>query len=390
MSLITTTRSGNVARKGAIVLFQHGIFGNQDSMTATIKKIEEVKGAKNSAYPDGFINMTGFVQKGYKKGLFFDTLEQQNVFLNTMKGIKEYADTNPYINVLVRTNLSGKDTYDSIYLQSEKLEFIIKYINENFEGRKIILVGHSQGGLVNMEASLRCPNMVSKMISFNTPYAVNSIGDDLYPLARLIMSFAGGFKYELNDTEMDLSDERVDAALRNLKSFDYFDDLKKRWDEFQNKPPLYKIVGLSGILKGQTFRCNRTFDGLVTVDEMLNISATDTKFIKEYKTDCPDPWYEFLFEVDYTNVCTSCSKGCDFPKLNFLDELVEIFKKWINHNFNLNTDELEIMKAIQAGLKHEDYTGSKTDIYKVYKNECNHLNILTNYRAIYYLSGILG
>ena len=51
--------------------------------------------------------------------------------------------------------------------------------------------------------------------------------------------------------------------------------------------------------------------------------------------------------------------------------------------------EIEIIKAINAGLNKTEYTGPEQTVYKIYSSKYNRLHIQTNSEVLTFLSGLL-
>ena len=99
-------------KKGSIVLFQHGIFGNEDSFTEAIAKLVKQAPNRHIAFPDTFINMNSFKKMGYNNTYLFETPESQLEFNDTIKNIALFAKDHPNHNILVRTRVSGINKAD--------------------------------------------------------------------------------------------------------------------------------------------------------------------------------------------------------------------------------------------------------------------------------------
>jgi pimeloyl-ACP methyl ester carboxylesterase len=386
-------------KKGSIVLFQHGIFGNEDSFTEAIAKLVKQAPNRHIAFPDTFINMNSFKKMGYNNTYLFETPESQLEFNDTIKNIALFAKDHPNHNILVRTRLSGINKADSIQNQKEKLALIVRRLYDLIDGRPIVLVGHSQGGLVNMETALKCPSYIDKIISLNTPFSVNSIGRTFFPIATFCHRF--GIPLNAGIDTFDFKDDDVYHALGTLVNFVYFADLKKRWESATNKPTAIALAGLAGVLTDKRYEYDSTFDGLVMVSDFQNIKVDKIHFFMEERPKCPDGWpEEWFWDKDYTNRCTFCREKCVFPKMSFVNTLGkaadQILDALINDGINsiLNGTkyefkEIEIIKAINAGLNKTEYTGPEQTVYKIYSSKYNHLHIQTNSEVLTFLSGLL-
>lgn len=384
--------------KGAIVLFQHGIFGEEGSFSVAIEKLVKMAPKRHIAF-DSFINMNDFKKMSYDNTYLFENPESQMEFNETIENIVSLAKDYPNHNILIRTRLSGIKKADSIQRQKEKLALIVKKLYSLVDGRPIVLVGHSQGGLVNMETSLMCPGYIDKIISLNTPFDVNKVGRTFFPIAVFCHTFKLSFDAGI-DT-FDFSNNDVYNALKNLISADYFKDLKRRWESATSKPKSIALAGLAGVLTNKIDEWNSTFDGLVMVSDFQNIKVDKIQFFMEERPNCPDGWpEEWFWDKDYTKKCTFCRKKCTFAKMSYANTLGktvdQLLDTWINggidsliQGIKYEFKEPEVIKAITAGLDQSEYTGPEQTVYQIYSSKYNHLHVQTNSEVLTFLSGLL-
>lgn len=393
--------SGGVVNRnrGYIVLFQHGIFGDETSFSEAIEKLVKQAPKRHIAYPNSFINMNDYKKGEYGKSYMFEKTESQIEFNNIISGIASFAKEHPDHNILIRTRLSGENKADSIQNQKEKLALIVRRLHAVIDGRPIVLVGHSQGGLVNMETALICPNYIDKIISLNTPFSVNNIGKTFFPIATFCHRF--GIPLNVGFDTLDFRDDDVYHALSTLVNFVYFADLKKRWESATNKPTAIALAGLAGVLTDKANEWDSTFDGLVMVSDFQHIKVDKIHFFMEEYPPCPDGWpKEWFWDKDYTKKCTWCREKCVFPKMSFVNTLGEVADEILDAVINdgINSlingtkyefKEIEIVKAINAGLNKQAYSGPEQTVYKIYSSKYNHLHVQTNTEILTFLSGLL-
>lgn len=378
--------------KGAIVLFQHGIFGTGNGLDYMVNRLSE-KVARNYKFED-IIDMDDYHPTGYDDRYYFSTPQGQLNFNNTMSKLVKIAKDNPSKNILVRTWLSSHDLCAPIHDQKKRLVHIVKYLHQNVPDIPIILVGHSQGGIVNAEASLECPTYINRIISINSPFMANKIGIDLLAIVSLL-----GIKgFTWNGFEYRLDEKRFRAALENLTSVEYFSSLEMRWLATKIKPKAIGIVGLSGVLTGTSFDMDQTFDGLVCASDFKYLTLDHIEYFYEKKPNCPFDLIERVFNRDYKNYCSFCDKICVFPKASFSSTLFDVVKSvvanWFSNGFHVDYEKAlstnEKLKAISAGINDQNYTGKEQKLYKIYSDKYNHKNIISNEKMISYLAGIIG
>lgn len=379
-------------KKGSIVLFQHGFLGNHESLSETIRLMEQKNPSRNIGYFEGYINMDAFVESGYKgvAGFYSNTSFQK--YLDEMEKIINFIKNNPYKNILIRTKLSGDDLIDSVSMQRSKLEHIVQHLYTKVSDRSIILIGHSQGGIVNMEVALSMPKYVKSIISINTPYNENLIASALEPLIMEVVKKVR--KFEFGDTSIKFDDdkkiERLEKAIGTLTSGMYFHFLKQKWENATEKPSAVGIAGLSGVLTDKLSTNDSTFDGLVTVSELNNIKLNHLEYFFHEEPVCPEN--EVLWDKHYSNRCTFCLKDCPLPKMSFDGEVLNAITNYLKSTITglpFNPMDLEIITAIQCGLMKKPYGGRMIKIYLIYLSIYSHQNIITNKKVINYLLGLL-
>ncbi len=165
----------------------------------------------------------GYYTKSDKAQLNFQTL---------IANIVTFAKQNEGKTIMVSTNLNRgfKTNYnlDSIHNQKIKLIYIIDEIKK-YPNIELNLVGHSQGGLINLEAAIDRNTKINKIISISTPYSPVYLGEKLIFL-DFFFKLGGQSAYLLFlDTPEEV--EAYKTSVKTLCSSEYFSNLKSRWND---------------------------------------------------------------------------------------------------------------------------------------------------------------
>lgn len=390
-------------KKYTIALFQGGLgdHGEGFDQTMTILKNKSSSIIKiNEA-----IQMNNFdveKQQFYnydKDGYLKKSTSSLTNFANTIASIAEKAKENENKVVLVKTsldqNIVGFDSikksnkylgFDSIENQSKKLIYIINAFKNLDANIRIILVGHSQGGLVNLETACTIPNQIYRLISIATPYSAVGLAQDLCFIAALV-NIVNVNLYEIMNTEEDA--KRYEDRVNILADNNYYNDLKNRWNNLSNRPGLVVIAGVSGKLRfvsgagspGKVISY-RPFDGLVAIDEQLNIENCMKYTLTNKDIACYD-------KGDYKkHVCTmksifdfGCNGPCSLSMFILFDALVNVglsaIWKYVTKDPSLKEiDSYPIIKEIFNGVSRSgNEDPSLKNYYDVYANDYSHMYI---------------
>ena len=273
---------------GTLVIYQSGLGGTQYDFYKTIEKLVSSNPFRHKAFvvndnlEDSYLD-AGDMWQG--ESLLSRPSNTSNL-RTKLDRLVDYCFRYPHHHVHVRTSLGGTKGFDSIEKQTACLRSIIEYLeNKRDFDRKIVLVGHSQGGLVNLETAILRPESIDKIISLSTPYNPVDIGKDVMTIFHL----GELFKYDVNGkirNELNVTAEEAQKfrnRIETLSSSSYFSDLKNRWANCAHKPKLYVISGTSGRLAHTYYAytsdgyampvtIKKSFDGLVTTQEQHDIS----------------------------------------------------------------------------------------------------------------------
>lgn len=129
------------------------------------------------------MSVDGYYTKSLAATIDFETL---------IGKIVQEAKANAGKTILVATHLgqifNTKCNLDSIENQAKKLIYIVDEFSK-YAGVSLSLVGHSQGGLVNLETGIARCDKIKNLISISTPYGSrndNSMQIDIDVLKNLV------------------------------------------------------------------------------------------------------------------------------------------------------------------------------------------------------------
>jgi len=219
-------------KKGKIILMQHGFMGSANTFSGFENNL------RNSNYYATFTvydipainkkNVKTFAINGHtyiKELTNVENLEEWAIKFNEFYKLNHQKDI--YISTEFSSGLS------SVKRQMEELKMITDIIRKNTGySEKFNLIGHSKGGLVNLEYTMKYPNEVDKVISISTPYATGR-------LTKLIDDF-----YKVLADKNTLPIDELEG-LRNITSETYLSDLRRRWNNHYKRNCLHVIAGVS-------------------------------------------------------------------------------------------------------------------------------------------------
>ena len=328
--------SSIITKKKTVVLFTPGLGMDDTFFEPTIDNLTK-KSAKVVAYPEE-IDMVNFqVSKNrfvtVDKGYLVNNQDELDSFTEHISAICTLADKNPKKAILVRVDLerfpsfrSGEITplhWDSVSNQSIKLAFIVKAIKTEDSDINVILVGHSQGGLVNLETATRIPEKIKRLVSISTPYREVFAAD----LLTLVLAADRYVSEKYNNGSLvafaaqfmsDIADVNCQNRVFDLSSETFFATLHSKWNECTNRPPLTVITGTSGhlvTLDLGVIRTKQSFDGLVRTSEQKGISHA--KFVNLANISTPCLAQKTIFnETCYDSHLSPCKYLCPLPNFS--------------------------------------------------------------------------
>lgn len=340
--------------------------------------------------------------------------EYEQQFLLSINNLVSYAHTFFDKVVLVRTRLNvifGKSydcVYDTIQNQSKKLNAIIDALKIH-SGIRLFLVGHSQGGLVNLESAITKQLKIEKIISISTPYAPARVGINFLCWEHIFALFKKSMVSALVSEEYR---NYVLQSLYTLVSNEYFSDLLGRWNATSYRPPLAVITGTSGLLTENyvnaygvpTLTMHIPFDGLVCIGEQRAISyATYYDLINPNAPCCSNDGFlaqgccHAVRNSIFTIGCNQFN-NCVFSTISidstFIGALFQMAFDVISGNTTLDETSFQnhpFFSAVNEGLTKYNYTGTSDyeNAYNIAFDAYNHLHILTNDETIEIVASLL-
>jgi len=401
-------------KKYQIVLFQGGLADKGHFFDEAISALTAT-GLGFRKYPER-IDMTDYNSASgcfYRRGngYFSKSLYAENEFQTLIANIVECAKMNADTTILVHTYLNHgfNSEHDLETIENQKIR-LVRIIKEfkRYGDIDISLVGHSQGGLVNLEAATEVPDMIKQLISLSTPYAPVYLAEKLIFL-DFYFKIGGAIAYALFKVKSE-NMSAYDASVKTLASSLYFDDLHNRWNALPTRPKLTVVTGTSGLIynvittydpQSQTSTDTITtepFDGLVKISEQKAIEHAD--FIHLVKKDVPclhsKKYAESVCSLQ-TGLYIGCKESCTLSSISFSGTIANMFFSLIDNAIRGNGlgdfSTYPIVVAIDAGRNREPAKVPSGGIYQAYYNiysdEYNHENIAEAPETIGKLAALL-
>ena len=399
--------------KKTIALFQGGLGDIGDGFKKTINLLS--KKSINMIDSNVFFDMKTFnVNRNTFLGIDnSEYLSMQNAlimeFNKKIANIVALANSNLDKAILVRTSLSESvDTisnhkieylgFDSIKDQAVKLVYIINAIKNIDSSVRVILIGHSQGGLINLEAATRVPDKIEKLISISTPYSPVSLGKKLISINSIISNFNMDIYSSIYENQK--LAKKYEDRVEDLSTAKYYNYVKRRWEDLSKRPSLTIITGVSGQLisfllgSGDTGLGDYTpitilkypFDGLIGIAEQTAIDHASIIGLTNPKLACytTKDYMHYICSTQ-TGLSFTCKKSCILPSFSLMATLVPIaFNEFIElvmcyftgKNFNFNIDDYSVVVDIMNGILKKPISDSRNQAhYDVYASDYSHENL---------------
>ena len=401
----------NATKKYRIVLFQDGL-QDKTGFDQTRRLMKETNSAFLNYSPR--IDMSDY---NPDDGCFYGNINEEyakseqaeNAFKASIAKLVQCAKEHPNVTILVGTTLNHgfKSSYylDSIKNQRIKLIRIIDEIKQ-YPEIELDLVGHSQGGLVNLETAIEKNKSIAKVISISTPYAPVYLGERLIFL-DFFCSLGGKSAYEIfcgDRAECDAYRSCVEI----LCSSSYYNDLKNKWNNLIVKPKLTVITGTSGHLYKRVPGVSvggsyvpdtitkEPFDGLVKFAEQSNIENANFIHLVNKKIQCyEDKTYAQNVCFYQSGIFLSCKRICALDSISLsstlFDALVSLIDNAINGHDIEKLVNYDVAKAIFAGIRREpgNMPAGYESYYNIYADDYSHNYIRYNSETIGYLMSLL-
>lgn len=249
------------------------------------------------------------------------------------------------------------NTYDEYVKLVDKLVF--SYLDclpeDEFLIPRINLIGHSRGGILNMQYAIEHPNLVDSLFSIGTPYNGSLLYDLCYFNGLDISTFSNSaFKFDSN-------------ALKDCVDFSSYYALKHFWNEYQSNESLFHTK-LYAISTSMSF-------------ELIDYICSDYDQMPSYITEnFSEPLYDLIIGlllqneiVDYINLDKSNYKNLLSQNNRYIiGKLVGEFG-----NININFDIAQIVLTIKRIIDNLSIPSSNVDIDDINRQMENH-EILEN------------
>lgn len=362
-----------------LIIYNAGFLNGEESLSMTADLVCKKDPKKNHRPTlNGeifFLNMNDFIVLE-DNTMGFKNQESEAVINSLLDTILKLLKDNPKKNLHVVTRLCGVNQVDATPLQQKRLIYILDYLKLRHKMfNPIILIGHSQGGLVNIDVAMNRHFMIERLISISTPYNTATLGQEFLSLVhpRVVLAF---FKLMVKEIE---NPEDYVTSFVYLGGKEHYIERKKRWEEIKGiRPPLHMLCGISG--KKESYWAAlfpsdiKTTDGLVTYDEQVNFDGDTLDFFVDQNLACV---------VDGSNQyqigCLNCKRNCHFSLYSVRNLLVEL-----GLNVVLNRDEINnLLTMANHVLQQEENTeGYYDSLYRIFANAFSHSNMRYNEHTI--------
>lgn len=300
--------SNNMAQ---ITVFTHGWNGNESSFgygeNSLITKLARLQNA--NIYIFGFEEKTDYVNT---HKLFLKKVNSDIYDANNSSLVDDVDPSKPIILVFKGCETGLRN--DFIYTQFNYALSRVVYSVKNANGGvlpKINLIGHSRGGLTNMQYALDHPQMIQSMYSFGTPYLGTSLAE--LDVNKCGCDFIKIFMPDSVSGEQDLADSNVYLKYYN------------RWNE--NYDSLYSHINVMAL-------------GAVTSIGYINdfLNGQIDQFLMPLKNYFIDKCGQNTGELLYSNfkvICLSLFsyvgvKSVTIPMSVFTIKIVSSFSNLVN------------------------------------------------------------
>lgn len=398
---------------GKLVIYQHGLGDGPNRFSETISKLVAKKPSKNAKYTSDKYSESHIDMSSYdgENNCYKDDASKTKI-INRINDLREFCDKNPNKNVHVATRLNGNEP---IEYQKNRLVELIKYLKNTLGlSRDIVLVGHSQGGLVNLETAIEIPTYISQIISINTPYSANSIAIKatcLINFCNMISVDAAEYYLSIGEKDAKKMDEEEKAELakkadgfescvKALADSDYLEGLKSRWSNLTNRPKLHVITSASALDVTNLGLTKRPFDCLVNLNAQKDIAYDTVQYLVPLSVPCiqgQSGWFANNFREDNCGICTY---DCIWPKVRLnrmlcsvLEDLAdpyvsviaesnwsELWRKIKTFDIaSLDFGSIQLMKTVIAAKDGDPLPGDVTDedcvnFYNAIVSPYSHMN----------------
>lgn len=355
-----------------LIFLTHGYIATEDAFMKMSDLL--VSNYADAFFEAPFLNLNGLLLSEEKT---FTSIKAGKEIEHNINNVVELSLANPTKAILCRLRLCGATGSSDVNLQVSRLRYLIEHLVPFLhDKRPFVLIGHSQGGLVNLLATTYLDGIIDQVISISTPYRdVQSIKETLV-LAKLSKKSIAILEHFASFTFGKVSHTTLEELLQGV--FIFGDNkltnlIKDRFKEMENRPRLDVICGVAGIFNGSVFNWRRAYDGLVTVSEQQDIDYDERHIFSEVPLPCLE---DNRTLINASTRCLNCSE-CKLPEFNFRYILKDLRNK-------VSVDDLtfDIIDSGFQAIKHLPIPKEKEDsatykiFYKTFDTLYNHQNIL--------------
>lgn len=259
-----------------------------------------------------------------KKGIIAFKNETAEIDIqNRLLRISKLAGKTKGKYILINPRLCGRHVDATIELQVSRLMYCIRYLKRDLKTRaRIVLIGHSQGGVVNLLTAVRSKGMVDQIISINSPYSEVQPVKDAFTMIRLLHLGDEAFRnYFRQIIRGKITDKQTKNLIENAKVYltpNYLERLKKNFYKTKDRPRLSLVVSTCGVYNDSLLGWRRSYDGFIPVSSQMDVKYDDVTFLREHVLPCEKNSLLMNTVFDRCLVCRECGmpelKGRFFVK----------------------------------------------------------------------------
>lgn len=347
---------------GKIILYNHGIVDTEVAM-------DRSAGLVCALNPKDNIHCSPIILDGYLGGQNFSDESSKEMIGQQLEALAKLIKSKPHKNYHLATRLGGPEGIQPVALQIERVKYIVDFFKVTCRfTNPIILVGHSQGGLVNLGVSLDYPEKISRLISISTPYKPNGLAKEFLQFVPPVMFKAAIKKYATAFKEKPLLYVR---GVNYLKSRKAYQERLTRWNALQGKIPLHIIANVAGkrVIYAIGFipRNIQPTDGLVTHLEQTSFPSTTTDLFIDQEIGC------ILDNTEqYKKGCLKCTRVCPYSSFALRDLLLQLGRQIVRNKNGLN----DLLHMGEHVIKNEPNSeGNYDELYRIFIHPYSHAQI---------------
>ncbi len=330
--------------KGAVVLCQHGLLGNEDTINPLFDNLKSnvLRKQMGCEFCDGVLR--------------YSELSTSN---STIAEIVSRYNASPTHNFFVRT-LFSQPRIGAVTTQAAELKEMITIIRNKLPNVIIVLVGYSKGGVVNCKCAIDNPGLIDKIVNVGTPHTDTLVQDFIQFLGNTLKKKYNAFEYIPNPIASVVIQTLVDsvnAGFDNiLDEIVTYKNLKKEWNNLSVKPKFTPIAGEAIVINGEyngdfvvptESAIAEGFSDRTYIDIIDNFIVTDDRF-SVTTASLFDVLTDFDFILDILESFYDGIKAGDGTQI--IECLFDIMRKVINVEGNF----IDCLKLAHTSLLGSD------------------------------------